>query len=97
MKFLTKCVDRKTLVTTYTMHVRPHLEYGDIIFHDCSKYLMDMIESIQYQAGLIATGCWQKTSQVKLYSELGWESLSDRRNSRRLLLYHKIKSQNAPT
>jgi len=96
MKFLTKFVDRKTLVMTYTMHVRPHLEYGDIIFHDCSKYLMDMIESIQYQAGLIATGCWQKTSQVKLYNELGWESLSDRRNSRRLLLYHKIKSQNAP-
>ena len=55
-----------------------------------------MIESIQYQAGLIATGCWQKTSQAKLYNELGWESLSDRRISRRLILYHKIKSQEAP-
>ena len=97
MKFLSRFVNRKTLVLTYTMHVRPHLEYGDIIFHDCSSYLMDMLESIQYQAGLIATGCWKNTSRVKLYKELGWESLSDRRNLRRLLTYHKIISHKSPS
>ena len=97
MKFLSNLVNRKTLVLTYTMHVRPHLEYGDIIFHDCAKYLMDMLESIQYQAGLIATGCWKNTSREKLYKELGWESLSDRRDLRRLLTYHKIISLKAPS
>ena len=71
--------------------------YGDIIFHDCAKYLMDMLESIQYQAGLIATGCWKNTSRKKLYTELGWESLSERRNFRRLLKYHKILSHNTPS
>ena len=96
MKFLSKYVNRKTLVLTYSMHVRPHLEYGDLLFHDCSKTLMDMIESIQYQAGLIATGCWQNTSREKLYNELGWESLADRRKVRRLSLYHKIVSNNSP-
>ena len=96
MKFLSSLVNRKTLVLTYTMHVRPHLEYGDIIFHDCAKYLMDMLESIQYQAGLIATGCWKNTSREKLYKELGWESLSERRNFRRLLTYHKITSHKSP-
>ena len=96
MKFLSRFVNRKTLVLTYTMHVRPHLEYGDIIFHDCANYLMDMLESIQYQAGLIATGCWKNTSRVKLYKELGWESLSDRRNFRRLLTYHKVTSHKSP-
>ena len=35
MKFLSKYVNRKTLELTYKMHVRPHLEYGDIMFHDC--------------------------------------------------------------
>ena len=59
MKFLSKYVDRKTLILTFTMHVRPHLEYGDIIFHNCSSQLMDMIEVIQYQAAIIATGCWK--------------------------------------
>ena len=59
MKFLSKYVNRKILELSYTMHVRPHLEYGDIIYHNCAEYLMDKIESIQYQAGLIATGCWK--------------------------------------
>ncbi len=67
MKFLSKLVDRKTLVLTYTMHVRPHLEYKDIIFHGCGKSLMDCLERIQYQAGLIATGCWKNTNKEKLY------------------------------
>jgi len=96
MKFLSKHVNRKTLVLTYTMHVRPHLEYGDILFHDCAGYLMKSLESIQYQAGLIATGCWKNTSREKLYNELGWESLSDRRFLRRLLMYKKIISHNSP-
>ena len=72
MKFLSNHVNRKTLVLTYTMYVRPHLEYGDIIFHNCADYLMKSLESIQYQAGLIATGCWKNTSRDKLYNELGW-------------------------
>ena len=96
MKFLSKYVNREILSLTYTMHVRPHLEYGDIIYHGCSKHLMDMLESIQYQAGLIATGCWQKTNREKLYDELGWESLSSRRINRRLFNYHKILSGESP-
>ena len=96
MKFLSKYVDRKTLTLTYTMHVIPNLEYGDIIFHNRAKYLMDMLESIQYQAGLIATGCWKNTNRDKLYSELGWETLSQRRHIRRLVTYDKIVSGHSP-
>ena len=57
---------------------------------------MDTLESIQYQAGLICTGCWKNTSQKKLYQELGWESLDVRRHNRRIILYHKIKSGYTP-
>ena len=96
MKFLSRYVDRKVLSLTYTMHVRPHLEYGDLIYHDCSQYLMDMLESIQYQAGLISTGCWKNTNCLKLYNELGWESLATRRMNRRLFNYHKILTGNSP-
>ena len=51
---------------------------------------MEILEKTQYQAALAVTGTWQGTSRVKLYEELGWESLSDRRISRRILLMHKI-------
>ena len=57
---------------------------------------MEMIEKIQYQAALAVTGAWQGTSRVKLYEELGWESLSDRRISRRVLQIHKIIDGKTP-
>ena len=44
---------------------------------------MDLIEQVQYEAALVISGCWQGASRVKLYNELGWESLSDRRWFRR--------------
>ena len=57
-----------------------------------------MLESIQYQAGLIATeGVGKTPAAKKLYTELGWESLSERRNFCCLLKYHKILSHNAPS
>ena len=40
---------------------------------------MGLLEQVQYKAALVVSGCWQGTSRVKIYSELGWESLSDRR------------------
>ena len=43
---------------------------------------METIEKTQYQAALAVTGAWQGTSRIKLYEELGWESLSDRRMCR---------------
>ena len=57
---------------------------------------MEIIEKIQYQAALAVTGAWQGTSRVKLYEELGWESLSDRRISRRVLQIHKIIDGKTP-
>ena len=73
MKYMSKYVNRKVLDQMYKMHVRPHLGYGDVIFHDQSQDTMKLLDSIQYQAGLIVTGCWKSTSAEKLYTELGWE------------------------
>ena len=56
---------------------------------------MDLIERVQYKAALIVSGCWQGTSREKLYNELGWESLSDRRWSRGLSMYYKIVNVSA--
>ena len=42
------------------------------------------------------TGTWQGSSRSKLYEELGWESLSDRRWSRHILQIHKIRNNITP-
>ena len=57
---------------------------------------MEKVEQIQYQAALAVTGAWQGTSRVKVYEELGWESLSDRRMSRRVLQLFKIVDRKTP-
>ena len=58
---------------------------------------MENAERIQYQAALAITGAWQGSSRSKLYEELGWESLSERRWCRRILQIHKIESNNTPS
>ena len=78
------------------MYVCPHLDYGDLIYHNQQTDMMAKLESIQYQTALIVSNCWKGTSQLRLYKELGWESLSERRKFRRLSLYYKILNDKTP-
>ena len=96
MKFLSKYVTPFVLDKTYKMYVRPHLDYGDVIYHNQLVDMMNSLESIQYQAGLIVTKCWKGTNKQKLYNELGWESLCQRRILRRFALYFKIQNNETP-
>ena len=57
---------------------------------------MEKLESVQYSAALAVTGTWRGTSRDKLYTELGWESLSSRRWSRRLTLFYKFVNNLCP-
>ena len=57
---------------------------------------MEKLESVQYSAARAVTGIRKGTSREKLYIELGWESLSSRRWSRRLILFYKIMNNLLP-
>ena len=78
------------------MYVRPHLDYGDVIFHNPRMDLMDLLGRVQYKGALIVFGCWQGTSREKLYDDLGWESLSNRRWARRQVIFYKIRNDLTP-
>ena len=106
IKHLSICLPRKTLDQMYKALIRSHLDYCDIIYHIPPVQtqlgvtitdLMEKAERIQYQAALAITGAWQGASRSKLYDELGWESLSERRWCRRILQIHKIVSNNTPS
>ena len=58
---------------------------------------MQKVERIQYQAAVAITGTWQGSNRTKLYEELGWEALSDRRMCRRILQIHKIMKYATPS
>ena len=104
IKHLSRFLPLKTLDHIYKTLVRPHLDYCDVIYHIPSKQdqfggilnsLMNMAEKVQYQAAIAITGAWQGSSRSKLYEELGWESLSDRRWCRRILQVYKIVNNKA--
>ena len=76
---------RPSLLQIYKSFVRPHLDYGDIIYDKAFiGYFQKKLESIQYNATLAITGATRGTSREKIYSELGLESLQDRRWYRKL-------------
>ena len=51
---------------------------------------------MQYDAALAITGTWKKTHLDKIYEELGWESLTNRRYCRRLIQFYKIQNDLVP-
>ena len=134
IKQLRQYLATNVLDQIYKMHVRPHLDYCDFIYHipelkpdsddsdsevdsstiacdsnDETEYInentnrkislnfrMRTLESIQYQAALAVTGAWKGTSTVKIYMELGWESLHHRRYFRRITQFYKIMNGLTP-
>ena len=107
-KHLSRFLPLKTLDRMYKALVRSHLDYCDIIYHVPSHQnqaplgvtlnsLMEKVERIQYQSALAISGVWHGSNGAKLYEELGWESLSDRRMGRRILQIHKILNNKTPS
>ena len=97
-RFLSNYLSWQTFNELFKLFVRPHLDYGDVIYHIQQKVndfspevtlhrLMERLESVQYSAGLAITGAWKGTSRGKIYQELDWESSNDRRWCRRLVLF----------
>ena len=79
---------RPSLITIYKAFIRPHLDYGDVIFDQAfNNSFHQRLESIQYNAALAITGAIRGTSMEKLYQELGFRSLQSRRWFRKLSLF----------
>ena len=86
MRKLNLLLPRSSLLTICKCFIRPHLEYGDVIYDQPNlSSLANEIESVQYNAALAITG-----------AELGFESLKDWRWLRRLCNLYKIVSTKQP-
>ena len=110
IKHLAPYLPLKSRDQIFKMHIRPHLDYCDMIYHipvksketsvfDSSRtlnYQMSALESTQYQAALAVSGVWKGTSRIKIYDQLGWETLDQRRIFRRLTQFYKIMNGLTP-
>ena len=83
--------------TIYKALIRLQLDYGRVVYdYPGNTCFLQKLESVQYNASLAITGYLRGTSRDTLYSELGLESLADRRFYRRLTAFYKIVNKKAP-
>ena len=97
LRKLKNLLPRTALIKIYKAFVRPHLDYGDILYDQAFNLsFQQKLESIQYRACLAITGAIQGTSREKIYQELGLESLQSRQWYRKLAMFYKIYKNKSP-
>ena len=91
MKGLLVNLPQSALLTIYKSFIRPHLEYGDILYDKPdNEHFQNKIEKVQYKAYLAITGAIQGTSREKFYEELVLHSLVERRRRNKIIFFYKI-------
>ena len=79
---------RNALLTIYKSFVRPHLDYGDILYDKPNnENFQNKLEKVQYRACLAITGAIQGTSRIKLCAEVGLHSLIKRSWCNKLIFF----------
>ena len=87
-------IPRAALLTIYKSFLRPHLDYGDVIYDRAfNESFQNKLESVQYNAALAITGTIRGSSREKLYQELVLESPKSRRWYRKLCSFFKLKKK----
>ena len=88
---------RAALMTICKAFVRPHLDYGDVIYGEAyNETLHQKLESIQNNVGLALSAAIRGSPREKIYQELGLESLQRRCWYIKLCLFCKILKENKP-
>ena len=88
---LQSVLPRITLITIYKAFLRPHLDYGHILYYQAfNNSFHDRLESVQYNTCLAITGAIRGTSREELYQKLGLEPLRLRCQYRKLCLFYKV-------
>ena len=98
--YMAKYVSRDVRDQIYKPYVRPHLDFGHIIYHKHDPEFTDDMtyrsERIQYSAALVVSEAWTGTNIDRLYEEPGWESLYYRGEYRRLCHFFKLTMNQSP-
>ena len=83
----------KTFIFTF---VRPILEYGIVVWNNCSQYRKYELENIQTQATRIAIEATKFASINILHNETQWETLQQRRQNHQHTLFYKMSEYLTP-
>ena len=96
LRLLKHILDRGTLIKIYLAFIIPVLEYGDVVWGNCTKDNSELLEKIQIEPTRKITGLSANSSISNLYKELGLDLLQARRDKYKLTLFYTIINNIAP-
>ena len=88
---------RQSLLILVNAFVRPTLEYGSVVWDNCSRTEKQMIDKTYEDALRIVCGAPCGSSRAALYKETNQLSLQTRRDRYRLLQMHQLVHDQAPS
>ena len=90
-------IHRNALEKIYFAFIRPLLEYSDSVWDNCSTECKAQLEAIHNKAARIVSGATKLGKIEKLLAEVGWETLQERRNKHKLVIFFKILNGLTPS
>ena len=93
LKFI---LTRSGLERMYNSFIRPILEYGDVLWDNCTISLQNDIEAVHNEAARIVAGATKYCNIKNLLSDLKWQTLADRRKNHKLILFYKMHNNLTP-
>ena len=98
LSYLKYRIDRFTLEIMNKSYIRTIIEYGDVIMSNMNEQQIQSIESVHKRAEMIISGAirWTLILSDTVLGELGWFSISKRREIHKLVLFYKLFHHEAP-
>jgi hypothetical protein len=89
-------VTLSTLLTIYNSLIQPIFDYCDVVLDNMSITLAQRLQKLQNRAGRVITCQGYEVRSNDIRSQLKWKTLSEIRNSHKLIMMYKILNNMAP-
>jgi hypothetical protein len=90
-------LDRNSLEIMYRAFVLPTMEYAIVVWGGSYDSDILKLERIHVDGMRLVTGATARSNIAKLYDDLLWQSIKDRRDQAMLTMIYKIKNDLAPS
>lgn len=84
-------LSRRHMEYCTNLFVYPILDYGDTLYDSCNQSDKNKLRDVQLAAARAILGAKKGTSHERIYTELGWKPLQQRRNIHKLCRIYIIK------
>ena len=89
-------INRLALEKIYNSFIRPLLEYSETVWDNATLESKKQLEAVHNDAARIITGGTKFCTISKLLTDLGWETLQERRSKHKLVILYKMMNASVP-